>query len=155
MPRYSHPYIQFVLPASAPFPHGQTLYRPILVAQITASNGNNLKCLVWPDSGADSCVFPLSFASALQLDVLELKNNITGGVGNTGNITYYADLTIELGNLVGPQANFVPTISFQTFAGFTAGLEAQGCGLLGQSGFFEYHVVTFDHRNRLFHIETV
>ncbi len=115
-----------------------------MIARLKADNGNTFRCIALPDSGADQCVFPLSFAIALQLDPLQMKQQLTGGVGNTGNITYYNNLTIEIEN--GP--------TFTTIVGFTAGLEASGFGLLGQSGFFENFVVTFDHKAQQFSIST-
>jgi hypothetical protein len=84
-----------------------------------------------------------------------MKQQMTGGVGSTGNVTYYDDLTIEVGALVSVdgQITFAPQFTFKVYAGFTAGLDAQGMGLLGECGFFENYVVTFDHKNRYFHIE--
>jgi hypothetical protein len=143
VPKYSFDYIGITIPPSDPFPHGQTVFRPYLIANLTAGNGKTFRCIVWPDSGADHCVFPVSFAIALGLDPLTMKQQLTGGVGNTGNTTFYADLQIDIEN--GP--------TFKTFCGFTPGLEAQGLGLLGQIGFFENFIVSFDHKNRMFHIE--
>jgi hypothetical protein len=84
-----------------------------------------------------------------------MKQQMTGGVGNTGNVTHYEDLTIEIGSMidVGGSMIFSPNFTFKAYVGFTAGLESQGMGLLGECGFFENYVVTFDHKNRLFHIE--
>lgn len=100
-------------------------------------------------------MFPFSFAIALGLDPLTMKQQITGGVGNSGNVTYYDDLTIEVGQFlnVGSTSTFQSRFSFKTYAGFTVGLDAQGVGLLGQYGFFENHSVTFDHKGREFHID--
>jgi len=80
----------------------------------------------------------------MKLNPLQMKQHLTGGVGNTGNITYYDRITVAIDN--GP--------TFSAYAGFTAGLEAQGFGLLGQGGFFENYVVTFDHKRKLFHIDS-
>ena len=96
--------------------------------------------------------FPTSFAIALGLDPLQMKKQMTGGVGNAGNVTHYADLTIELGG-VDAQGAFNPLLKFKTYAGFTVGLEAQGIGLLGECGFFENYVVTLDYKNHVFHVE--
>jgi hypothetical protein len=114
-------------------------------------------CIVWPDSGADQCVFPVSFAIALGLDPLTMKQQITGGVGNSGNVTYYEDLTIEVGQFTNASGapSFQVQLSFQTYAGFTVGLDAQGLGLLGQCGFFENYHVTFEHKSRQFHIDQI
>lgn len=46
------------------------------------------------------------------------------------------------------------TLPIDADVGFTTGLEAQGMGLLGQSGFFDRTKVLFDHAQGLFHIET-
>jgi hypothetical protein len=77
--------------------------------------------------------------------------HMTGGCGSVANPTYYAEIEIQLRYNVnsGPQR----TCAFKTFAGFTPGMDAQGIGLLGQSGFFEKFRTTFDHRARLFHID--
>jgi len=50
-----------------------------------------------PDSGADACVFPLSLAILLKLDVLNLPKAYTGGVGSQNNPTYYDTVTIDMG----------------------------------------------------------
>lgn len=144
MARITLPYSEIPIAPSPPFPNGQVVLRPLMVALLTAANGNTFRCVAWADSGADCCVFPLSFATAMGLNPLDMRQNLTGGVGSSGNATYYDDLTIDLGE----------GLRFQTYAAFTSGLEAQGLGLLGQRGFFENYSVVFDHRNRQFHIDT-
>jgi hypothetical protein len=154
MARHSFPYIEFPIGPSDPFPNGHTVYRPWVYTRLTAENGTTFFCVADVDSGADSCVFPASFATALGLDLLQMKQEITGGVGNSGNITHYADITVELGKLEQSGAwSFDPELKFRAYAGFTAGLEDQGIGLLGECGFFEKYLVTLDHKNQLFHIE--
>jgi hypothetical protein len=147
MALYTFAYTAIPIQPSTPFPNGQTVYRPYLIADISAPlTGRSVRTLVWPDSGADQCVFPLSFASLLGLDTLNMPMQMTGGVGSAANVTHYADVEVQI-----PVPN-APTISFGAFAGFTAGLEAQGIGLLGQSGFFERFTVTFNHGGKLFQI---
>jgi hypothetical protein len=96
-------------------------------------------------------VFPLSFASQIGLDPLRMPVDMTLGVGVGSVHTYYAD--IEIGAFYkssgAPQVKF----SFRTTVGFTAGLDAQGFGLLGGIGFFENYAVTFDRKNGVFHVE--
>jgi hypothetical protein len=84
---------------------------------------------------------------ALGLDPLQMPMHMTGGVGSTANSTYYSTITVNM-----PITNG-PTMTFQTFAGFTAGMEAQGIGLLGQVGFFETFPVLFNHRGKVFSID--
>ncbi len=79
----------------------------------------------------------------MKLDVLNMKRQLTGGVGASGNVTYYENLEIDVGN----------GLKFTTYVGFTQGLESQGTGLLGQNGFFENFVVNFDYKSRIFTLE--
>ena len=72
--------------------------------------------------------------------------HLTGGVGSAANVTHYAQVHVRI-----PLQDV--TLFFTTYAGFTVGLEAQGIGLLGQSGFFENFTVAFDHRSRTFDID--
>ena len=86
-----------------------------------------------------------------------MKQQLTAGVGNSGNVTYYAEIQIDAGiyrqDPAGIYSIFDVVASFETYAGFTLGLETQGIGLLGQSGLFENFQVAFDHKNKQFHIE--
>ena len=144
MPRFTFQYTPFQITPSDPFPVGQTVRRPLLVARLRAqSTQKELNCVVWPDSGADHCVFPLSFAIALGLNPLTMKSQMTGGVGNSGNVTFYETVNISINH----------AIEFDAFVGFTNGMEAQGLGLLGQAGFFSRYSVIFDHTGSLFHID--
>jgi hypothetical protein len=147
VPRLSFLYSRFTIEPSVPFPSGQTAYRPFMIAHIAGTNNHHQQVIVCLDTGADSCIFPLSFAGLIGLDPLQMPMQMTGGVGSMANPTYYAHIEIQL------RVSGGPTLSFKTFAGFTAALEAQGIGLLGQVGFFENYSATFDHRNRLFHID--
>jgi len=145
MARNTFRYTQVTIPPSAPFPNGLVVNRPYMIARLSVpSTQKHLTCIVWPDSGADHCVFPISFALALGLDLLKMPRQVTGGVGNTGNVTYYETVDIDLG--IGVVLN--------PLVGFTAGMDAQGIGLLGQAGFFEHFRVEFDHANTAFHIDT-
>ena len=76
---------------------------------------------------------------------------MTGGVGAT-NVTYYETITVHL-DIADHAGQPVNRISFQTHAGFTAGMDAQGIGLLGQLGFFETFTVLFNHRLKIFTID--
>ncbi len=105
------------------------------ISTLTASSGEGLRCVVLLDTGADSCLFPLAIAISLKIDVLSLPNHLTGGVGSNSNVTYYDKIRIDLGN----------GIAFNTYAGFTEGLNSHGIGLLGQEGFFDHYDVAFSH----------
>jgi hypothetical protein len=143
MPKASYNYTPVNLAASEPYPHGVTMYRPLLMATVTASNGESLPWLVMPDSGADACLFPMSLAILLKLDVLNLPRTLTGGVGSSANVTYYDTLTLDIGN----------GIEFKAYVGFTEGMDGVGFGLLGQEGFFDKYNVEFLHQKKQFTIE--
>ena len=98
-----------------------------------------------PDTGADACLFPLSLAILLKLDVLKLPKALTGGVGSNANTTYYDTITIDLGS----------GIVFSAYTGFTQGMDQMGLGLLGQDGFFEYYRVEFLLSKNVFTIESL
>ena len=139
------PYVALPLPADEARPHGLIAYRPLAFATITASNGESARCIVMPDSGADACLFPLSLAILLKLDVLKLPKTLTGGLGSNANTTYYDRITVDLGS----------GIVFSAYSGFTQGMDQMGLGLLGQDGFFEHFTVEFLLSQRLFMIEPV
>jgi hypothetical protein len=98
-----------------------------------------------PDSGADACLFPLSLAIHLKLDILSLPKGLTGGVGSRGNTTYWDTISVDLGH----------GIAFSVYTGFTKGMDEMGLGLLGQDGFFEHFRVEFLLSEKIFIIESV
>jgi hypothetical protein len=144
VPIAEFPYTPISIAPSDPFPTGQTIWRPLAIASIgTQGTGKGLRCLVCLDTGADCCLFPVAFAPSLGIDLAALKRNYTGGVGSTGNITYYTELEISLG----------PQIRFKSLAGFSPAMDRLGMGLLGQSGFFESFNVCFYQSDRRFTVE--
>jgi hypothetical protein len=102
MPAHEFSYTGFPLPQCPPYPNGMVAYRPYALATITASTGSRVRCFVCLDTDADSCVFPLSFAKLLGLDILTLPKQNTGGVGSIANATYYDTVVIGLGRGIPP-----------------------------------------------------
>lgn len=100
-------------------------------------------CYAIVDSGADHCTFPLSFALQLGLDPLSKGASNIAGVGNGTVPTFYWPVKID----------FPGVVTFDVYAGFTAGLDGIGLGLLGQCGIFDRVKVVFDHSGGVFHIE--
>src|ERR1035438_3554494 len=97
MPRQTFPFSEIAIPPSAPFPNGQTVRRPLLRATLRAGTGRRLSCTVCVDSGADQCIFPLSYALTLGLRPDAMKQQLTSGVGSTGNVTFYEEIEIAVG----------------------------------------------------------
>jgi hypothetical protein len=69
--------------------------------------------------------------------------DITSGVGSTNVPTHYCTVMLDLG-----------VVNFHVYAGFTAGMDQFGIGLLGQDGFFDKFKITFDHTLGLYTLET-
>jgi len=78
----------------------------------------------------------------LGLDPLTAPTEMSSGLGTTNMPTHFCNITIDLG-----------VIKIPVYAGFTVGMDQLGFGLLGQAGFFEAFKITFDYRNKLFHVE--
>jgi hypothetical protein len=143
VPIATFPYVSLPLPADEAHPGGSIAHRPLAFATITASNGASTRCIVMPDSGADACLFPLSLAILLKLDVLNLPKGLTGGVGTSANTTCWDTITVDLGH----------GIVFSAYTGFTQGMDQMGLGLLGQVGFFDHFRVEFRLNKNVFIIE--
>jgi hypothetical protein len=111
-------------------------------ATIAAVNQIPVRYIVMPDSGADACLFPLRLAKSLGLDVLQMPQGVTGGLGTSTNTTYRAQITVDLGS----------GIEFAAYAGFTQGMDRMGLGLLGQLDFFDHFRVEFLLSQRIFTI---
>jgi hypothetical protein len=138
---YPVAYTDVPLPACAAFPNGRTAIRPALIVTLV-NQGKQISCYGIVDSGADHCVFPRSFMQPLGLDPLTAPTEMSSGLGTTNMPTHFCNITIDLG-----------VIKIPVYAGFTVGMDQLGFGLLGQAGFFEAFKITFDYRNKLFHVE--
>ena len=145
MPSFALRYTRIRLQPSAPFPEGQVVARPQIILRLTLPDSpTGVICAAYLDTGADHCVFPLSFAHQLDLDPTKMPAASTGGVTGRGDVCYSdIRLSIPLGGRV---------FAFVARVGFTEGLDALGVGLLGQTGFFDKFVVAFDRAQETFTI---
>src|ERR1035438_10061759 len=135
------PYAPYPYPNGSGLPAGHIAHRPVVKVELIRGT-DKISCYAIVDSGADHCVFPLSFAAVLGLSHLGQTPFNTAGVGGTGVPMYYWDIQMNLG----------PT-TIDVLAGFTEGMNTLGMGLLGEFGFFDRFKVLFDHPAKLFHIE--
>jgi hypothetical protein len=87
--------------------------------------------------------FRWRWESLLNWTFFSLPKAMTGGVGSTTNVTYYANVTIDIGN----------GISFAAYAGFTEAMNTHGIGLLGQADFFSVYDVAFCQKQGAFVID--
>jgi hypothetical protein len=142
VPWHPVPYSTFHIPPDASFPNGHIAKRPVLRLDIV-NRDLRLPCFAIVDSGADHCSFPLSFASQLGLDPLTRSASKIAAIGDQTVPTFYWPVKLE----------FPGVAVLDVYAGFTAGLDGIGFGLLGQSGFFDRVKALFDHAAGMFHIE--
>jgi len=147
--RYSFTYKEIDIRQSAAFPNRKSVWRPYLeIILSTQTSEYQLRSDAWLDSGADHCVFPLSFTASLGLNLSTMKKTMILGHGGIENPTYFSDVIITI-----PAVN-QPPITFTAFAGFAAGLEELGAGVLGHAGFFDSFAVLFEGRRKSFTIVT-
>lgn len=133
MAAYSFSYTSLEYPPTDAFPSGYTARRPLIVGRLREPTQSKfVTCAMLVDSGADNCLFPASFLPLLGLDQIDLKMQMTSGVGSMANPTYYADVIIEIP--VGAGTSLTTSVR----AGFTVGMDSHGFGLLGQRGFFDH-----------------
>ena len=114
--------------------------RPLISGSVLA-NGFRSDFVGVVDSGADDCIFPISFAHCLGIDPLADEFHQFRGASGNGSL-FFREVTLEF--------NFG---SFRARVGFTAARAASDLVLLGQNGFFDYSRVTLDRRARVFTIE--
>ena len=113
--------------------------RPLLRLALV-SRENRLSCHALVDSGADDCVFPLSFMQPLGLNPLVTPKEATGGIGGTN---HFANISIDVQGLV----------RFPVYAAFNERLDPAGHGLLGQWGFFSRFKLHFRLSENIYVIE--
>lgn len=79
---------------------------------------------------------------SLGLDPFSSPIARTSDVGSSNVPAHFCDIEIDIG-----------FSKIRVYAGFTAGLEQIGYGLLGQTGFFDKFNITFKHSQGIFQIE--
>jgi hypothetical protein len=77
MAKGTYPYVAINLSPDEAHPQGTAAFRPLTFATLTAANGESIRYMVLLDSGADACLFPLSLALLLKLDLLNLPRALT------------------------------------------------------------------------------
>jgi len=88
------------------------------------------------DSGADYCVFNISFGDALKIDFTKIRPEIIRGVNNIPTDIYYED--VEL---------IIRSNSIKIRCGFLKDLKIN---VLGQDGIFDKYKVNFFYNDKYF-----
>ena len=127
-------------PAPEAFPRRTSTLRPRIPVALTAQ-GVIFPCLALVDSGADDCLFPISFARQLGLKVPSRRRYAFSGAGGGDiQVAYFFDLQITIERIA----------RYRIPIGFTTALEGHNIGVLGQNGFFDHFEVNFNLRNGIF-----
>ena len=146
LPPWEIPYTRISVGPSSAFPNGGRIYRPVVNILIERAPHGLFRCRARLDTGADGCMFPLSFAGALGLSLERMDRADTLGVTGSG-VAYYTDLRIFV---VVVDGGLLPITAR---AGFTEGMNALGEGILGHQGFFDSCTVTFNVSRGTFTID--
>lgn len=78
MPSFNFSYARLPIPPSEHHPQGHMAMRPWLAARISVPHDAPfVDCVVCLDTGADHCVFPLSIASRIGLDLKNMPKGET------------------------------------------------------------------------------
>jgi Aspartyl protease len=111
-----------------------------LVKVTLAHQTRKVTVLAMLDSGADICVFNLGYALALGLDLSQCEQVTVSGVEGVAQDCYKTVIDLEPEGL---SKITVPVLFIDS-----SGVD----GLLGQEGFFDQHVVTFNRKGDSFEI---
>ena len=123
------------------YPDKKALLKP-LITVVLRYQGQKQKVFALVDSGADACLFPKGVAEVLGIDVTKGNAANFTGIGGTRTPFYFHEVEILLGDY-----------QIKTKVGFSTSQQIGTSGILGQQGFFENFIVTFDHKNRFIEIK--
>jgi Aspartyl protease len=117
--------------------------RRVPLVKVTLAHQNKkVTVLAILDSGADICVFNMGYAVALGLDLSRCEQVTVSGVEGMARDCYKTIIDLE------PEG--LPKITVAALFIDSSGVD----GLLGQEGFFDQPVITFDKQNDTFEINS-
>jgi len=125
---------------------GRIVYKPCIPVYLSYRQKG---IWVWPvvDSGAETTVFSSDLGVELGIDVPSGERRTIKGIGGRG-VAFYHPVALLLTNDAG-------SVRYTTHVGFTHMLRGLGAsGLLGQTGFFDKFVVTFDRPGLVITVRT-
>ncbi len=129
---WEFPYTSFDLRPSPAFPEGRRILRPVVTTLIVCPRGfTALDAII--DTGADHCVFPLTTARELDLDIGSMPSEQIAGVAGGGD-AFYDNVRV----FIAAKGGFLP---FNARVGF---MDTGPYGLLGGAGLFDTFSVRLD-----------
>lgn len=116
--------------------------RPVVKVKLFGPKGET-NCLALVDSGADYCMFNVSFVDIIGIDLNSCERGRTIGVEGGSKEIYITELEIEVEHLkkIKIPVNFIDSSSVG--------------GLLGQIGFFDKNRIKFERDHNTFEISPV
>lgn len=111
------------------------VFRPLVPVQLMYGL-RTMQQLALADSGADICLFDLSVAEYLAIDLRKARRGSIVGIGGAQEVLY-GSIRLQ-----------AATASYEVEVGFTE-LPGVSYGVVGQTGFFDRFLVTFDRARRI------
>ena len=142
MPTFQFPYCRTTLDITPAFPNGHVVSRPFVGACLRFGSKETVPFFGLIDTGADYCMFPSEFLTALGIEKECLPSSVAMGV-STDHAVRFATVTLEIDRLG----------LLSIYAGFSDNLNGQGYGMLGHMGFLNRYTLRCDPRNGRFELE--
>ena len=121
------------------FPENKLTFRPVITIAMQYQNTKE-KVIALVDSGADACLFPRDTAELLNIDIKSAQRAFFTGIGGGQIPFYFHEVTI-----------FVGEYQIKSKVGFSTSTIGT-TGILGQQGFFDSFIISFDCKNKSLNI---
>lgn len=112
---------------------GNSILKPIIPVKIVLDT-RELQYAALIDSGADFCIFDAQLGEYLGIEVRNGIKEVFGGIQERGGAQAFLHEVILI----------VGGWRYKTIVGFSYDIAKHGFGILGQKGFFDIFVVTFN-----------
>ena len=112
--------------------YGPGILRPVIPVEVSFG-GQTVPYEVLVDSGADSCIFDAEIGGLLGINISNGEERAVSGI--TGVVEHYYVHTVRI--KVGGK-------SYPLRVGFLPNIANLGYGVVGQRGFFDRFIVSFD-----------
>lgn len=123
------------------FPEAESVLKS-LIPIVVCYRGKKDKVFALVDSGADACLFPAGLAERLGIDVRTGIRHDFMGIGASKTPFFFHEVEILFGKY-----------QVKTKVGFSTSQNIGAGGILGQQGFFDRFIITFDHKNKFLEIK--
>jgi predicted aspartyl protease len=113
---------------------GSSILKPVIPVTLSVHGGKSTMYAALIDSGADFSIFHAEVAEYLGIDVRSGRKEMFGSIQERGGSeSFLHPITLNIGGW-----------DYKTTVGFSYDIAQWGYGVLGQRGFFDVFVVTFD-----------